>query len=113
MRDPDELRELESLGLDDGEQEEEWKEDTCESGGGAPLLQAVLCALALIALVFFKLTDEGRYEEITGWYQSEMAQEIELPQLGPPPAETTPSPQPSQSPAPTPPALESVPPERL
>lgn len=115
MRDPDELREIDSLGLEDSP-EDEWREEPEEneeaSGwGGIPLLQALLCAAALIVLMFFKFTDPERYQEAASWYQKEMAQEIELPQLG----TGTPSPEPSPEPSATatPPALASSPPEIL
>ncbi len=104
MQDPEKLREIDSLGEESSEaQEDFWEEAPEKSGwGGAPLLQAVLCAAAILALVFFKLTDESKYQEIAQWYHTEMSQEIELPQL----YRATPEPMPSPTPEPSP----SVPP---
>lgn len=113
MRDPEKLREIDSLGLSpEDEWREEPEEEEASSGwGGVPLLQALLCAAALIALLFLKFTDPERYQEAAGWYQKEMAQEIELPQL----RAGTPSPEPSPEPSAdsTPPAQASSPPEIL
>lgn len=115
MRDPEELREIDSLGLEDSPedewQEEREKEEQQAGWGGVPLLQAVLCALALIVLMFFKFTDPERYQEAAGWYREEMSQEIELPRLGLGTPAPSPTPEPSASPAP--PAVESSPPEML
>ena len=102
MQDQEKLREIDSLGEEDSmAQEEFWETPEVEvrrGWGGAPLLQAVICALALLALVFFKFTDEEKYREISQWYGKEMAQEIELPQW----QGTAPAPSPSPTPAPTP-----------
>lgn len=102
MQDQEKLREIESLGGEEEDQalEAGWEEDVGEGSGwgGALLLQAVICALAVLALVFFKMTDEGKYQEIAGWYSQEMSQEIELPRL---PAAATPEPPAVPSPVPT------------
>lgn len=114
MRDPDEMRELEAVGEDE-DLEEDWQEPPQgeSGGGGASLLQAVLCALALIALVFFKVTDPARYQEIAEWYRGEMAQEIELPKIMPAAPTPSPSPSPEPTPTPSPDYPESPPPENL
>lgn len=100
MQDPEKLREIESLGEEEGQDlENNWEEETGESSGwgGALLLQAVVCALAVLALIFFRVTDEVKFREIAGWYAQEMSQEIELPKL---PA-AVPNPTAAPSPAPT------------
>lgn len=111
MQDPEKLREIENLGEDDGffQEDNTWDDDREEGGGwgGIPLLQAVICALAVLALIFFRVTDDAKYQEITAWYQHEMTQELELP------AFSRATPEPSQSPEPTatpePPAPASAP----
>ncbi len=84
MQDPEKLREIESIGEpEEGSPDEElWEEEEREAGGswsGVPLLQAVICALAVLALVFFRVSDDAKYQEIGAWYKNEMAQELELP----------------------------------
>lgn len=103
MRDPEKLREIEALGQEEGEEPEDfWEEPERQPGGsGAPLLQAVICALALAALLVIKFTDEGRYQSIAAWYKAEMAQEIELPYFERPSPLPEPTPQPSPTPLPT------------
>lgn len=100
MQDRDQLQEIEKIGEEDGLDEE-----MEERGGGGvsavPVLQAVLCALALLALVFLKFTDQKTYSTVTEWYQSEAAQEIELPRWG--------ADQPEASPSPTPGTVSSAP----
>lgn len=79
MQDPREFQEIESMG----EQTEEAVEETgsAKRSGGTlvPLLQALLCILALLALVVLKTADREKYEQVTDWYQSEASREIELP----------------------------------
>lgn len=84
MLDRDELREIDGLGEEDSEEElpELWTAPPEKPAwGGVPLLQAVLCALLIGALVFFKFYHPEKYQEISQWYRQEMAQEIELPRL--------------------------------
>lgn len=104
MQDPEKLREIENLGeeVELPQEDETWEEDRVEGGGwgGVPLLQAVICALAVLALVFFRLTDDKKYQEIAGWYQSEMAKELELPSLDRAAPEPSGTPEPTASPAP-------------
>ena len=91
MQDPEKLREIDSLGeeFDDSFQEEDWEGPEEKSHwGGALLLQSVICALAMLALVFFRITDDERY------------QEIELPQLQRTVSEPDPTPEPSPSASP-------------
>ena len=99
MQDPEKLREIEDLGeeKDIFQEDETWDEGTEESGGwgGVPLLQAVVCALAVLVLVFFRVTDDTKFQEISEWYRDEMAQELEMPTF------SRASPEPSQTPAPT------------
>ncbi len=115
MRDPEELREIDALGQDGDQEEEPWEEEQERGGGwsGALLFQAALCGLALLLLVYWKFANPEQYQEAAGWYQREMAQEIELPQivLGTP--APSPSPEASASPAPSGPPPESTPPEPL
>lgn len=99
MQDPEKLREIEALGEDEElfQKNEAWEDDRegRDGWGGVPLLQAVICVLAVLALLFFRITDETKYQEITDWYQHEMTQELELPML------SRATPEPSLSPAPT------------
>ncbi len=100
MQDPEKLREIESIGEpEEGSPDEElWEEEEREEGGswsGVPLLQAVICALAVLALVFFRVSDDAKYQEIGAWYKNEMAQELELPVL------ERATPKPSYTPEPT------------
>lgn len=104
MQDPEKRQEIESLGeeYDDFSQEE--CEDAAEeksNWSGALLLQAVICAIAMLILVYFRMTDDGKYQEISQWYQREMSQEIELPQFQHASPQPTALPEPSPS---TPPA---------
>lgn len=100
MQDPEKLREIEELGQEEGEDQEDFWEDPegHPNWSGAPLLQAVICVLALAALLIIKFTDTEKYQKITGWYEEEMSQEIELPYFERP----TPSPAPTPQPTPTP-----------
>ncbi len=117
MQEQEKLREIESLGQEEEDQEEHeeyWDEpEERQGGGGVPILQAVICALALVALLFFKFTDKERYQEITDWYNQEMAQEIELPQLKNPAPEPSTAPTPEATPTPSPIQMEGTPPQML
>lgn len=119
MQDPEKLREIESLGQEDEEQEEQeayWDEaEEGQGGGGVPILQAVICAIALIVLLFFKFTDREKYQEIAEWYGQEMAQEIELPHLEKAVPEPSESPAPESAPVetPSPIQIDSAPPQML
>ena len=99
MQDPKRLQEIESLGEDEElfQEDETWGDNREESSswGGIPLMQAVICAMTVLALIFFRVSDDAKYKEIVAWYQHEMVQEIELP------AFNTATPKPSQSPEPT------------
>lgn len=100
MQDPEKLREIETLGEESNvlQEDETWETEQEEVGtgwGGIPLLQAVICALAVLALVFFRVSDDTRYHQIADWYQREMAQELELPDF------SRATPEPSQPPEPT------------
>lgn len=79
MRDPLQFQEIENLGENEeiGETQDERGQST---GSAVPLLQAALCVLALLALVFLKFTNPETYGRVTDWYRSEAAREIELPQ---------------------------------
>ena len=119
MQDQEKLREIESLGQDEEaleEQEAYWDEpEEKQGGGGVPVLQAVICALVLVALLFFKFTDTEKYQGFANWYAQEMAQEIELPQFKnpvPEPAES-PGPTPASSPTPSPIQMDGTPPQML
>lgn len=79
MRDPLQFQEIENLGEDE-EIDETQEEQRQSTGSAVPLLQAALCVLALLALVFLKFTNPETYGKVTDWYQSEAAREIELPQ---------------------------------
>lgn len=117
MQDLEKLHEIESLGQevqDPEELDELWEEpEEIQSGGGVPLLQAVICALVLAALLFFKFADQEKYQEFAGWYAQEMVQEIELPQLKAPEPEPTPAPTPEPTPTPAPVQTDGMPPQML
>lgn len=104
MQDPEKLREIESLGEDEKAyaEDDDWEEENEHDGSwsGIPLLQAVICALAVLALVFFKLSDDAKYQEISAWYQNEMAQELELPDFSRATPEPSSTPKPTPTPAP-------------
>ena len=106
MQDPEKLREIESIGEpEEGSPDEErWEEDEREEGGrwsGVPLLQAAICALAVLALVFFRVSDDAKYQEIAAWYKNEMAQELELPVLERATPKPSYTPEPTATPTPT------------
>lgn len=105
MQDPEKLREIECLGETDGEPQAEWPEESRESRdwGGALTIQTVICVLILLMIVFFKLTDGERFQEIGQWYREEMSQEIELPRLrgSVPGPNASPTPVPSPDPPPS------------
>lgn len=118
MQDPEKIREIESLGQEDDDQESQeelWVTDEAKQSGwgGVPFLQAVLCALALLVLVYFWVADREKYQEIAQWYGQEMAQEIQLPQLERVMPGLTPTPEPTASPTQAPPTLppDSAPPQ--
>ena len=123
MQDPKKLQEIENLGhtsesedenIDAFWDEEENKAERTEGAwGGAPLLQAVLCAIAVVMLVFFKLNDQERYNDISKWYKQEMSQEIELPKISMPLEKSDSSPQPAPTESPKPLQSDSIPPQML
>lgn len=80
MRDPTQFQELKNWGedeeIDDGG---EYREKKQGSGSVLPLLQTLLCALTLLALMFLKVSDVETYGKVTNWYREEAAREIELP----------------------------------
>jgi len=104
MQDPEKLREIDSLGEDEElfQEDETWEDGQEGKGswGSVPLLQAVICALVILALVFFRVTDETKYQGIISWYQYEMAQELELPTFSRATPEPSLSPEPTVTPAP-------------
>ena len=101
MQDQEKLREIENLGEEDDDirEGEIWGEDQKERGcwGGVLLVQAVISALIVLALVFFRISDN----------EQEMAKEIELPTF----SRTTPEPTqpPESTPTPAPPVSASAP----
>lgn len=118
MQDQEKLREIESMGEDGGdfpedEEYEKYEESLKESGGwgGIPLFQAVICALIILALIFFRVSDGTKYQEIAAWYQQEMAKEIELPAFSRAAPEPSASPEPTATPAP--PVSGGAPPQML
>ncbi len=82
MRDPKEFQEIEDWGEDE-KAEPPVREETRREGGGSffPLLQAALCALALLALVILRFADPEAYGKAADWYKGEAAKEIELPRF--------------------------------
>lgn len=100
MQDLEKLREIEELGLEDPPPAPEEP----EGGGlsGAPLVQAALCLLALVALVVLRSMDAPVYREFAAWYQQEAAGEIQLPAWEGADPEPSPTAAPTPTPAPTP-----------
>lgn len=87
MQDYEKIKELESYG-DSEEDREELKEEELYVEPGhvkkyslIPLLQLAFCAAILLTLFYLKVFKPEMYTEITGWYQKEIAEEIELPKL--------------------------------
>lgn len=66
MQEQEKLREIESLGeeAEDFQEDAMWEESRREAGswGGILLVQAVICALIVLALIFFKVSDDGKYQ---------------------------------------------------
>lgn len=79
MQDPRVFQEIETIGEQEEGIPEERTAEKQKGGTWIPVFQAVLCALALLALVVLKAMDLEKYEQVTGWYQSEAEKEIELP----------------------------------
>lgn len=104
MQEREKLQEIENIGEDEGLEEQE-EEHRSGGLGAVPLLQVVLCALVLAALVFLKCTDREKYDAATQWYMKEAAQEIELPQWDAGTSSPSPAPSPSPQPEETPPAV--------
>lgn len=105
MQDQEKLRDIESLGEEDESLEEDdelWEADRSERGGWGNILlvQAVICAVMMLALVFFRVSDDAKYQEIAAWYRQETEREIELPTFGRATPEPIPSPEPTAAPSP-------------
>lgn len=79
MRDSLQLQEIESIGEEEPEIKPEASPSSESSGTVIPIVQSVLCALLLVTLVVLKFLYPQTYQQVTNRYQSEMAQEIELP----------------------------------
>lgn len=100
MQNRDELEEIDLLGEDEGEEEEEFAGLSSKSGGMStvPLLQALACILLLAGLLYMRHTGHPAYGEIVERYRQEAAQELDLPRWE---GRTVASPSPSPTPAPT------------
>lgn len=108
MQNWEDLNEIEALGE---EEDESWEEappspaPTPEGLGTVPLLQALVCALALIGLLYLRYTGHPAYGAFVERYRTEAAQEWEMPGLpilsqqeaG---GQAAPSPSPGPTPAP-------------
>lgn len=78
MQDPREFQEIESMG--EPFETEAPPEEVKRGGGGEFLLfQAAVCVLLLFGLVFLKISQQERYQQVKSWYQQELHREIELP----------------------------------
>lgn len=65
---------------DDFEDEAESNEESIEHKySSVPILQMAVCAIILVALIYFKFADTPKYDEAVKWYKNEISQEIELP----------------------------------
>ncbi|NBK78017.1 hypothetical protein D5272_05315 [bacterium D16-76] len=109
MQNWEDLNEIEALGE---EEDESWEEGppspapaASEGLGAVPLLQALVCALAIIGLLYLRYTGHPAYGALAERYRAEAAQEWEVPDLpilsqqeaG---GQATPSPSPAPTPAP-------------
>lgn len=95
---PYESEELEDEEEDYGFEDDPQKDD--KDRNYIPILQLVVCAVALIGMLVLKYTDSGHYQEIVNWYQKEISAEIELPEFAGQGEETSssaPSEQPAES----------------
>lgn len=100
MQQWDEMEEIDLLGEEEGEGEEPYE---APAAGGSlstvPLLQALVCVLALIGLLYLRHTGHPAYGEIRERYRQEAAQEIELPRWEGGRPSPTPAPAPTKRPA--------------
>lgn len=76
-----EFQEIENLGIEEEPGPQEAPPAKEKGGSILPYLQLFLCVLALLALVFLKLTDKETYNRVTDWYRDEASNVIELPGL--------------------------------
>ncbi len=113
MQDWEELEELESLGEEEGPEDQPAPRESKGSLSTLPLLQAAICVAAALALVYLRQAGHPAYEKIVERYRQEAAQEIQLPEFelpkinlprweGGAPASPRPSPSPEASPVPSP-----------
>lgn len=112
----DDLEELEALGDTPEEGMEEEPQDSYRGGGlgTVPLLQALVCALALAGLLYLKQTGHPAYGAIAERYRAEAAQELHLPDWqAPSPQKGTPTPAPSPAPTEAPTGLPDIEVQRL
>lgn len=79
MQDQAEFQEIENLGMEEGPEPQEAPPAKEKGGSILPYFQLFLCVLALLALVFLKLTDKETYNKVTDWYRDEASNVIELP----------------------------------
>ena len=81
MENFDKLREIEDLGL--GENEDDSAEEASSTGSGwAPVVQALVCLVLLLALLLLRYLDEPTYSSFAEWYHQESSREIQLPGWG-------------------------------
>lgn len=79
MVEQENLQEIQEMG-----ETEEWTEQSEPNRRGGsilPLLQAAICAAALLLLLILKYTDAEEYQKVSGWYQDTVSQEIQLPRF--------------------------------
>lgn len=93
---PYESEELEDEEEDYGYENDPQKDD--KDRNYIPIIQLIVCAVALIGMLVLKYTDNGHYQEIVNWYQKEISAEIELPEFAGQGEETSSS-APSEEPA--------------
>lgn len=77
MQEREKLQEIESMGSE----EPEWEEPEKSVGGKGivSIIQVAVCALAMVALVYFKLADTEKFDAVIRWYRGEITKEIDLP----------------------------------
>lgn len=105
MRLHEDYEKFEDLVFDEEEEREDEDEletlsslsDRPEPRNYWPVVQVVLCALLLIAMVVTKFAKPETYEAAVAWYKAEIVKEVEMPRFVPEGEKTEESEQPDES----------------